>query len=122
MAIAFGGYYHANLGFFVCQSLLILIGLLEVIVAIVSSGFSCHGCCGCSEEEQMAHGDSTAIYVPMTGSGSGMKSEERPRIVEINMQELSKQRAVALDKVSFSHANDGDVKKVWTSGKYSQFN
>lgn len=122
MAVGDSYYYSPNPGFLVCQSILILIGLLEVIIAIVSSGFSCHGCCGCSEEEQMAHGDSTAIYVPMTGSGSGMKSEERPRIVEINMQELSKQRAVALDEVSFNNANDGDVKKVWTSGKYSQFN
>jgi len=115
-------YYRPNPGPFVCQSLLVFIGLLEVIIAIVSSGFSCHGCCGYSGDEQMAYGvDSTAIYVPTTGSGIGfMKSEEKPRIVEINMQELPKQRAVALDEVSFN--NDGDVKKVLSSGKYSQFN
>ena len=57
--------------------------------------------------------NAAAVYVPTTGAGAGFKTEEKPRIVEINLQELS-----SSNKGSFY--NDCYVKKVGKSGKYVQ--
>ena len=55
--------------------------------------------------------DRNAVYVPTTGAG--FKTEEKPRIVEINLQELSFSNGG-------SFYNDCYVKKVGKSGKYVQ--
>lgn len=111
-------YYFPGASVIACPALLIFIGLLEGIIAIVSSGYSCHGCCGCGGDDQVVHSEgkdrnAAAVYVPTTGAGAGFKTEEKPRIVEINLQELSSSNGG-------SFYNECYVKKVGKSGKYVQ--
>merc|ERR1719342_5001 len=106
-------YYFPGASVIACPALLTFIGLLEGIIAIVSSGYSCHGCCGCGDD-QVVHSegkDRNAVYVPTTGAG--FKTEEKPRIVEINMNELSKRNGGSFN-------NDSYVKKDGKFGKYLQ--
>ena len=61
---------------------------------------------------QVANGeDHTALYVPT--AGAGVKTEGKPRIIEINLQELSQRNEV-------SFYNDCYVKKVGMSGNYTK--
>jgi len=114
LVININPYYSPGASVIACPALLIFIGLLEGIIAIVSSGYSCHGCCGCGGDDQVVHSegkDRNAVYVPKTGAG--FKTEEKPRIVEINMNELSKRNGGSFN-------NDIYVKKDGKFGKYLQ--
>ena len=60
----------------------------------------------------MANGeDHTALYVPTTGAV--VKTEGKPRIIEINLQELSQRN-------EGSFYNECYVKKVGMSGNYTK--
>ena len=50
----------------VCHYLLIIIGLFELVLGILSSSFSCHACCGCcgGSDAGPAAGGNSVVYVP----------------------------------------------------------
>jgi len=101
------------------HSCLLILGLIEVFLGIVSSGYSCHGCCGCCGNDQVSNGvDSSVVYVPTQGGGS--ETDENPRIIKINMKDLSQRKATAVDGHHDSTYHEDE--NVEILGKYSKFN
>jgi len=101
------------------HSCLLILGLIEVFLGIVSSGYSCHGCCGCCGNDQVSNGvDSSVVYVPTQGVGS--ETDEIPRIIKINMKDLSKQKATTVDGHQDSTYDEDE--NIGILGKYSKLN
>jgi len=66
----------------VCHILLIICGLFELVLGVVTSSFSCHACCGCcGAAEGGRAGGSSVVYVPT-------KTEGETRVVHLNMATL----------------------------------
>jgi len=101
------------------HSSLLILGLIEAFLGIVSSGYSCHGCCGCCGNDQVSNGvDSSVVYVPTQGVGS--ETDEIPRIIKINMKDLSKQKATTVDGHQDSTYDEDE--NIGILGKYSKLN
>jgi len=108
-------YYPALLSHYA----LILIGAFEAILGVISASFSCHGCCGCCGTGDVTRdGESSVVYIPQSRAGE----DEKPRVVHLNMQELSKAsvsgEAIEKDDITLE-VEETDKSK--TSGKYSRF-
>jgi len=62
--------------------------------------------------------DSSVVYVPTQGVGS--ETDENPRIIKINMKDLSQQKATAVDGHQDSTYDEDE--NVGILGKYSKLN
>jgi len=64
-------------------------GLMEFILGIVSSAFSCHACCTCCGGVSGDAEESTVVYIATPEEGDIGK----PRVVHLNMNEIRKQKS-----------------------------
>lgn len=101
---------------------LILVGLIELVLGIVSSGFSCHACCGCCAggESTGTGGNSVVFISPQEGTkeeGDGGK----PRVVHLNLAELRKQKEGGRQLVLKEQEKPEEGEITCESGKYSRF-
>ena len=66
----------------VSHILLVICGLFELVLGVVTSSFSCHACCGCcGAAEGGRAGGNSVVYVPT-------KTEGEARVVHLNMATL----------------------------------
>ena len=66
----------------VSHVLLVICGLFQLVLGIITSSFSCHACCGCcGAAEGGRAGGNSVVYVPT-------KSEGEARVVHLNMASL----------------------------------
>merc|ERR1712117_52523 len=95
----------------ICHWTLMLIGIIESILGIVSSSFSCHACCGCCVTGNQASGPgNSVVYIP----NANETDTSKPRVVHLNMADISK--LPAGDNEDATNAEDAD-----NNGKYARF-
>ena len=103
----------------VCNCLLIICGLFELLLGTLSSSFSCHACCGCcGGDSPPAAGANSVVYVPSQGD---QVDSNNPRVVHLNMIQLQGQ----LDKQSVTSINckkeENEEKEEKNCKGYSRF-
>lgn len=70
----------------VSHILLVICGLFELVLGIITSSFSCHACCGCcGAAEGGRGGGNSVVYVP---TNVPTKTEGEARVVHLNMAAL----------------------------------
>ena len=102
----------------VSHYILIFCGVVEFILGILSSSYSCAafcGCCGNADDKNTAAAGNSVVYIPQVGVVQG----DKPRVVHLNMSEVSK-RGIIADGID-NAAVTGDENMVNESGKYSRF-
>lgn len=100
--------------------MLLAAGLMELLLGVLSSSFSCSACCGCCGGgvggARPGAGDNSVVYIPSGASAEG----DKPRVVHLNMAEIQSRPG--------SERNEGfdgveDVQEdASKAGKYSRFN
>ena len=74
----------------VSHILLVICGLFELVLGVVTSSFSCHACCGCcgAAEGGGGGGGNSVVYVP---TNVPTKNEGEARVVHLNMAQINGQ-------------------------------
>jgi len=101
-----------NLGVF-AHSVLIICGLFELVVGIVSAGFSCHACCGCcggAGQSATGNGGSSVLYI---AGGAGAGAGNQPRVVHVNLSQGAVRAADTEQEIEQENHNK--------NGKYERF-
>merc|ERR1719445_342762 len=107
----------------VCHCLLIICGMFEFILSIVSSSYSCHACCGCcgGTDSEPGLGANSVVYCVPTQGEAG--DTNQPRVVRLNMQEL--QRTAQTERqapvISEKESQDKDEMEQKNCRGYSRF-
>ena len=103
--------------------MLLAAGLMELLLGVLSSSFSCSACCGCcgarvSGGAGPGAGDSSVVYIP---SGASTGEGDKPRVVHLNMAEIQSRPPGPERNEGFNGVEDiqEDASKA---GKYSRFN
>ena len=90
----------------VCNCLLIICGLFELLLGTVSSSFSCHACCGCcGGDSRPAAGANSVVYVP---SQEDQGDSINPRVIHLNMVQLEKKSGTGTEE-----ENEDKQEKNW---------
>jgi len=77
----FGSYRHGHDGGVVAPGVLMLVGLAELVLGIVSSAYACLACCSCCGGEGRAGAGNKVVYLASPGT------EEGPRVVRVNLRD-----------------------------------
>ena len=81
--------WHGHHGGTVAPGLLMVVGLAELVLGIVSSAYACLACCSCCGGEAGAGAGSKVVYL------ASPATEEGPRVVRVNLRDGGEEPLVA---------------------------
>lgn len=100
--------------------MLLAAGLMELLLGVLSSSFSCSACCGCcgggGARTGSGAGDNSVVYIPSGATAEG----DKPRVVHLNMAEIQG-RPGSVRNEGFDGGEDTQEDSS-KAGKYSRFN